>query len=270
MSSAMRPAELEPTPDVAASQAVASLFEQHGDRVYHLGLRGCGDEQSAEDLVQETFLRALKSWDRFEGRSKASTWLYTIAARACARMKRTRAGQPQKMESFDELLPSGREGLAELPLTQSAEDRAAREELVDVVREAVAGLPPSFRFPFLMKEMFDFSLAEISDVLGVKEATVKTRLHRARLRVRKELADRVPARPALEVDHNRDECLVLLKAKQESLDRGTSFPVPDEELCQRCRAVFATLDLGRHVCVSLGEGTMPDAVRLEVERALAG
>jgi len=263
------PPRSEPAPDLTPNEAIAQLFEQHGDFVYRLGLRACGDEQSAEDLVQETFLRALKSWSRFEGRAKASTWLFRIATRACTRMRRTNAGEPDRLESFEALLPAARDGLSQLPASQSPEDRAMREELTAVVRKAAALLPPEFRFPFLLKEMFDFSLAEVADVLGIKEATVKTRLHRARLRIRKSIALRLPAGPAPESDHERNECLALLKAKQESLDRGAPFPVPDEELCQRCQSVFATLDLGREVCQALDEGMMPRSLRAEIERAVA-
>jgi len=259
----------DPNPEVPAREAVAQLFKEHGDLIYHLGLRMCGNPAAAEDLVQETFLRALQSWDHFEGRSKASTWLYTIASRACQRMKRRRAGEPLHLESYERLLPAKEEGIALLPSGDSVEDRVALGEVTDTVRQAVAGLPPQFRFPFVLKEMFDFSLDEVARVLGVKEATVKTRLHRARLRVRREIAQGLPSRPHASSDHQRDECLALLKAKQESLDHGTPFPIPEEEVCNRCRAVFATLDLGREACLRLSEGRMPDRLRAEVASAIA-
>ncbi|MDX1577498.1 MAG: RNA polymerase sigma factor [Gemmatimonadota bacterium] len=259
-----------PAPGLEPREAVSHLFESHGDRIYRLGLRVCDDPQTAEDLVQETFLRALDAWESFEGRSKPSTWLYTIATRTCHRMRRRRAGEPARVESLQRLLPSGDEGLIQVPSADDPQRDVAVREVADVVRDAVAGLPPDFRIPVVLKEMFDFSLEEIARVLEIKEATVKTRLHRGRLRIRKALAERLPSEPPPPLDHAREECLALLVAKQESLDRGTPFPVPEDELCERCRSVFSTLDLGREACRSLRHGRMPEALRREVAGALSG
>jgi RNA polymerase sigma-70 factor (ECF subfamily) len=66
---------------MSAGEAVERLMQDHGGRIYGLGLRLCGDPEDARDLVQETFLRAYRKWDQFEGRSEPATWLYTIASR---------------------------------------------------------------------------------------------------------------------------------------------------------------------------------------------
>ena len=88
-----------------AQEAIPRLFEDHGELLYNLGLKFCGTEDEAQDLVQEVFLLAFDRWDQFDGRSKPTTWLYTIAARACQRLHRRRAGEPEHMDSFEELLP---------------------------------------------------------------------------------------------------------------------------------------------------------------------
>jgi RNA polymerase sigma-70 factor (ECF subfamily) len=253
-----------------ANAAVGRLFREHGDRIYSLGLRMCGSPDAAEDLVQETFLRALRSWDGFEGRSRPSTWLYTIASRACSRMRRRKAGEPRRMETLERLLPSGDEGIVEVPSADDPEAEAVRSEATDAIFAALAEVPLEFRLPFVLKEVVGLSVAEIADVLGVKEATIKTRLHRARLRVRKAIAGALPTREAPHPDHRREECLALLAAKQEALDRDVEFPLPDAHLCERCSAVFRTLDFQHDVCSTLGSGAMPDDLRRSLESALAG
>lgn len=255
-----------PSEDAPSREAIARLFDEYGPLVYSLGLRMCDSPDAAEDLVQETFMRALSSWEGFEGRAKPSTWLYTIASRACQRMRRRRAGEPRRLEPIERLLPSGDEGVIQLPSGDDPSERAAMSEAIDAVRGAIAELPLDFRLPFVLKEVLEFKVAEIAEVLGVSENTVKTRLHRARLKVRSALAEALPGHSPGPPDHDREECLVLLKAKQEALDRDARFPVPDEDLCERCRSVFGTLDLGRDVCRSLRAGEFPEPLR---ERILA-
>ncbi len=251
-----------------AHDAIPALVEAHGDMIYSLGLRLCGSSDAAEDLVQETFLRALRAWDGFEGRSKPSTWLFTIASRACRRMQRRKAGEPKRLESLHRLLPSGDEALVEIPSSEDPERDAAIGEAARNVRRAIAALPLAFRLPLVLKEVAGFSVAEVAQVLGLQEATVKTRLHRARLRVRRELAGGLPSRPAPTQDHEREDCLLLLQAKQEALDRDAPFPIPDERLCARCRSVFRTLDLARDACATLGDGAMPPELRAALAREL--
>lgn len=245
-----------------ADAALPRLLEEHGPKIYNLGLRLCGSPAEAEDLVQETFLQAFRKWDQFEQRSEPSTWLYTIAARACRRRHRKRSGEPSRLESLTELLPSGE---AEVPDLSVLDEGPFAERLRGEAREAIdralPGLPLAFRLPLVLKEIAELSMAEVASVLGLKEATVKTRVHRARLALRRELARSLPRRPAPPPDHSRQVCLDLLYAKQEALDRGVELPVSAGELCDRCRALFATLDLGQDVCRAIGQGEIPPRLR---------
>jgi RNA polymerase sigma-70 factor (ECF subfamily) len=250
----------------SATEAIPLLLEEHGGRIYSLGLRLCGDASDAQDLVQETFLNAFRHWQGFEGRAQPSTWLYTIAARACQRMHRKRAGEPEHMDSLDDLLPSRQRGVPDTAAfgadtEDDPETEHLRREARQRVEQALAEVPAHFRLPLVLKELAELSLAEIAAVLGLKEATVKTRIHRARLALRKALADGLPERPAAAPSHERRVCLDLLRAKQEAMDRGEHLPVANAELCDRCRSLFETLDLARDACVSLGEGELPPPVR---------
>jgi RNA polymerase sigma-70 factor (ECF subfamily) len=253
-----------------ATTAVAELVEEHGGLIYALGLRFCGNADEARDLVQDTFLQAFRKWDQFEGRSEPSTWLYRIAARACQRRHRRRAGEPRVLEPLSTLLPSGDETVVDVPSGDDGPlDLLLKKESLEAVEEAVAGLPEKFRIPLVLKEILELPVAEVARVLDVRESTVKTRLHRARLYVARALRQKLPRLPAPPRDHSKKMCLDLLKLKQESLDSGGRFPVPAEELCRRCRSLFDTLDLGQEACRRLRAGKLPPAVKEAIQSELA-
>lgn len=263
----------EPAADLAgtpADQAIPRLLEAHGDQIYGLGLRLCDDPEKARDLVQETFIRALRSWDGYDGRAKPSTWLYTIATRACRRLERRRAGQPRHMKPLEKLLPSGETTVVDVPDDgQTPLEWAERQDVIEAVRRAVDSLPLDFRLPLVLKEMEGLSVDEVATVLGVKASTVKTRLHRGRLKLRQELSRPLPQRPTTRTGPPDEGCLDLLWAKQEAMDRGVEFPIPPDHLCERCRSVFATLDLGRDVCQRMGGAPLPDVVKAAIRRRVA-
>ncbi len=250
--------------------ALPRLLDEQGGRLYRLGLRFCGNHTDAQDLVQETFLLAYRKWDQYRGESAVTTWLYTIASRVCQRMHRRRAGEPQTMESLDELLPFG---AAEQVLLKDRgklpSDEAAHRDMLRRVESAIAGLPIDFRIPLILKDVIGLSLEEIGAVLELRPETVKTRLHRARLRVRKELEANLPKQPAPPPAYDRQVCLDLLRVKMDSLDRGAPFPVDRNVLCERCMGLFAELDLGRELCLELGQGALPEEIRQVVLNAMA-
>lgn len=243
----------------SAEVAVGRLFEEHGARLYRLGVRFCGNTDEAQDLVQDVFLQAFRSWQQFDGRSSPSTWLYTIAARRCQRRHRRRAGEPASMTSLSSLEPSARDRIAHTASDSSPFDEAEREQLQDRVAAAVAELPPALRLPLVLVQIAEVPLKDVALVLGLKLGTVKSRVHRARLAIRERMAGDFRSRPA-PADHEGRFCLDLLRAKQEALDRGVPFLVNNGELCERCEPLFASLDLTSDVCRRLADGEMPPDV----------
>ncbi|MHC4947347.1 MAG: RNA polymerase sigma factor [Planctomycetota bacterium] len=256
-------------PAVAAGQpaeeAIPRLLEAYGPGLYWMAVRLCGDPTDAEDLVQETFLQAFRKWHQFQGRSHPRTWLYTIATRACGRMHRRRAGEPARMASLSELLPFGATDAADLAAADQLTEQE-RAERTQRVQAAIASLPMTFRMPLVLKEVAGLSLADIASVLGLKTATVKTRIHRGRLRIRQAVEEGLPRRPVPPPAYSKQVCLDLLQAKQEALDRGVPFPGRREVLCEQCRALFAALDLAHDMCRRIAEGDLPEPVR----RAILG
>jgi len=251
---------------VAPEEAIPMLLDRYGDKLYRLGIRECGSEDEALDLLQDTFTIAFRKWSQFEGRSAPSSWLYSIAVRVCRRRHRRRSGEPAQMQSLDELLPARGEPIAVVPESDDPQRAVVEREAREAVEEGIAQLPSTYRLPLVLKEIAELSVAEVAEVLGLKEATVKTRLHRARLKLRTELERILPRAVIPPADHSRQICIDLLAGKLEAMNRGVEYPLPNAELCTRCSAFFDGLDLAQRACVDLGQGEMPPAVRAILER----
>ncbi len=256
------------TPNGAGTApAFADVAERVAPRLFRIGLRMCGNSHDAEDLVQDTLLQGFRKWRQFEGRSDPATWLYTIAGRICQRRHRLRAGEPKRLESLGTLLPSPGDPVMAVPAGgEGALDEYLRKDAQRVIAAALETLPAPTRLPLVLSDIAELSTAEIARILGLKEATVKTRVHRARLRLRRALLEHLPARPAPPPDHDRGVCLDLLQAKQDAMDCHAPFPFSNEELCVRCRSVFATLDLAHETCANVGRGTLPSAIQALIDR----
>jgi RNA polymerase sigma-70 factor (ECF subfamily) len=262
----METAPMTSRPDVGHTEAMATDFsavaERVAPRLYRVATRMCRSSDEAQDLVQDTLLQAFRKWEQFEGRADPATWLYTIAGRLCQRRHRLRAGEPRRMEPLSSLLPSPSDPVVAIPASDgNPADTQRRREAEQTIALAISRLPVTFRLPLVLSDIAELTAAEIALVLGLKEATVKTRIHRARLKLRKALLEQLPARQAPPPNHDRQVCLDLLSAKQESLDRRVPFPFSSQELCARCQAVFAALDLGRDACVNIGRDDLPPKLR---------
>lgn len=252
---------------VPREQAIPRLFEAEGGRLHQLALRFCGNADDAQDLVQEVFLQAWRDWAGFDGRAKPSTWLYSIAWRTCQRFHKKRAGEPDHLESLEELLPFGETRIRCAPDDEdrSPDAEAARREARERAELAIAALPQEFRVPFVLKEVVGLSVEDVAQVLGLPENTVKTRLHRARLRVRKALEEALPPRSVAPPRFDRQVCLDLLAAKQDALDRGAAFQFPSGVVCEFCAEVFKTLDLVDATCADIARAEVPPELRRRVE-----
>lgn len=278
-------ASIGPEPGTPPRQAIPVLVDAYGDRVYQLGLRVCPTPSEAEDLVQETMLAALKSWPRFQGDSHPYTWLFRIAMRTCRRMHRKRVGEPEHFLPLDELLGlkgngaggydmgngSAHLGAAAATPATVTQERALQGEVRRRLDAAMERVPPVYRVALVLKDIADFSLEEIGEILEIQPATAKTRVHRGRLHLRKALDEEGVFIPLPERgDVPRQICLDLLRAKLDSMDRGVEFPLPPGEICDRCFALFRTLDLSQEACASLREGTMSDTFRERLRDLLTG
>ncbi|HSN04204.1 MAG TPA: sigma-70 family RNA polymerase sigma factor [Nitrospira sp.] len=179
-----------------------TLYRDHVDLMYRFATRLCGESEAAKDLVQETFLNAYRGYKAFRGDAQVSTWLYTIASRACMRMRRKRKGEPDHELSLEEFIPtSDGEFRLQIPVEGlSPEEALQNKQLRQALDQAIAKLPKKYRMVLILRDMEGLSAKEVGSVVGLNERAVKSRLHRARLFVRRELSARGIAEP--EETHN--------------------------------------------------------------------
>lgn len=167
----------EGTPSLVAFE---QLVAEHGDRVYAIALRLTGSPADAEDVMQDALLKAFRAWDSFRGEAKPSTWLYRITVNTVAERARGRQRAPATAEiADDELAPDWSNDVAEI---------VVQRELWQQVEAAVGRLPLDLRTVLVLRDVEGQSTAETAEIAGITEAAVKARLHRARVIVRRELA----------------------------------------------------------------------------------
>ncbi|MCS7011873.1 MAG: sigma-70 family RNA polymerase sigma factor [Anaerolineales bacterium] len=170
-------------------QEFARLVDLYAGQVYRLALKMLNDPLDAEDVLQNTFLKALQSIDTFEGRSSLSTWLYRIAANEALMLLRRQRSEVSLGDSSsdddhdDEYTPREFTDWCCLPEEEflTAESRQALDD-------AIQKLPEKLRIVFVLRDIEGLSIEETSRVLGLSEAAVKTRLLRARLHLRNTLS----------------------------------------------------------------------------------
>jgi RNA polymerase sigma-70 factor (ECF subfamily) len=170
------------------------LVDTYSGKIYRLALSMLNQPQDAEDILQETFIKAFRHLKGFDGRSKLSTWLYRIATNeALMVLRRQRAHDEAgfRQTSIDEPLET-LEGDQE-PIQIVDWCCLPEEELVSVesrqyLEKAVENLPYSLRVVFLLRDIEGLSTQETADILNLSETAVKTRLSRARMNLREQLS----------------------------------------------------------------------------------
>lgn len=266
-----------------AAIAIPQLVELHGPKLYSLASRLCGNISDAEDMVQEVFLQAFRKWHTFKGDANPGTWLYAIAARSCKARLRRKGGIDKRMPAVSQLMPWNETRNVDLEGASSGGvhgwggdgtgplAEAIEHESVRAVHDAILTLPEHFRVPLVLKEMLELSIEDVAKALNIKPETVKTRVHRARLLLRKAIVERrgIPKRAAKAPTYEKQVCLDLLKAKLDAMDHGRGFPIGQAIVCERCQAVFAELDLAQNICARLADGEMPARVRKAILKAIS-
>lgn len=175
-----------------------TLYKDHVELMYRFAYRLCGEPEAAKDLVQETFLNAYRGLARFRGDAQISTWLYTIASRACLRMRRKRKGAPERELSLEEFIPtSDGEFHLQIPIDGLSPEAALQnKQLREALDTAINRLPKKYKMVLVLRDMEGLSAKEVGAIMGLNERAVKSRLHRARLFVRRELSARGLGKPS--------------------------------------------------------------------------
>lgn len=167
--------------------AFARLVEQNSEKIYRLSLKMLGNPQDAEDVLQETFIKAFDNIEKFEGRSKVSTWLYRIAVNQSLMLLRKRKDNITEIDAGIEkdngdLIPRQIVDWCCLP-----ERELMSNETRQYLSDAIQTLSDANRVAFLLRDVEGLSTRETAEALDISESAVKVRLMRARMQLREEL-----------------------------------------------------------------------------------
>jgi len=196
----MRP-ELTKAAELLQRKTPEALEEAIGllqNTVYSFSMKMCGHPEDAEDTTQEVLFRSLAHLAKIQDPRALAVWLYTVTRNRCWRMRRKPAGAPARTLSLDELMPDD----AELGrLLQDAADSPERTLLAterhDLLHQAVLRIPATLRIVLVLHDMEELATDQVAQVLNLQPGTVRVRLHRARLAVRKEMSQILDSTPAL-------------------------------------------------------------------------
>jgi RNA polymerase sigma-70 factor (ECF subfamily) len=167
----------------------AKLVETYSALIYRLGLKMLGTPQDAEDMLQETFIKAYRHIDSFDGRASISTWLYRIATNEALMVLRRKRPDTISVEQPDEVDSELQEPLEIADWCCIPEEELLSTEGRAHLDQAVANLPTSLRVVFILRDLDGLSTRETAKALNLSEEAVKTRLSRARLQLREKLTN---------------------------------------------------------------------------------
>jgi RNA polymerase sigma-70 factor (ECF subfamily) len=252
--------------DAAALEALLLRYQPH---LYRFGLRMCGNADDAGDVTQESLIAMARSLREFRGESSVSSWLYTIARRFCIKKRRRSKFAPAREEPLDAPGTDAAQRLADPG--PDPEQNAANLELAAALTHAIDRLDPAHREVLVLRDVEGLSAAEVAAIVGISIDAVKSRLHRARVAVRQELAPMLnpasagPPRPSMCPD-----VLTLLSQHLEGDIDPSVCAMLETHLaaCPQCEKACASLKRVLATCRTLPTPEVPAAVAASIKAAI--
>ncbi len=231
--------------------------------VFSFSMKVCGQRQDAEDTMQEVLLKSVPYLPKFDSAKALMVWLYKVAKNRCLMSRRRSKFAPKEAISLEELMPDRRE-LEKLPgnAEGTPETSLIRRENAKRLREAVQKLPPDYRLILVLHDMEELSDTDIAEITGLRLGTIRVRLHRARLFVRKELAKQDqrsvhrPAgklREAIHAQPRQRRCKEMFAELSNYLDEELDDSLCEElekhmDGCEPCKAFLSSLEKSIQQC----------------------
>lgn len=168
-------------------RAFAALVRRYEDTVFRFSFKVCRDRAKAEEALQDTFINVYRKLSSFDGRSKFSTWLYTIVTNNCLMQRRRRVSRnfEESLEAYDE--PPSRRVERDAPADTTPADLLDQKELQEILNRAIRKLPVDYRLVFILRDVEGKSNDETARILKISLEATKSRLRRARAFLRDQL-----------------------------------------------------------------------------------
>jgi RNA polymerase sigma-70 factor (ECF subfamily) len=193
------------------------LIRRHDQRVYRVARTILRSEADADDIAQETYLRAFQHLGKFEGRAKFSTWLLKIALHETLARHRENA----RFEDLDDIPESD---VPRVDSRRSPEQLAVRSEIREVLQGAIDELPPTLRTVFMLREVEGMSASEAAEILEITEDNLNVRLHRAKAMLREKLTERAGEQGPNLFLFEAPRCERLVRRIFENLQQAVDLP----------------------------------------------
>ena len=185
---------------IAGDTGAFERFVEHFRRkIFHHAWLMCGHREDAEEVAQEALLRIFQSFDQLRDPQRVRAWAYRIARNECLMKRRKSIFAPERELSLEEFMParSHEDGALKIQIadwSRLPEDQLLQSEMKGLLGKAIGELPEGYRSVLLLRDIEELSTQETAQVLDLTEDVVKTRLHRARLALRKTLDQYLRAR----------------------------------------------------------------------------
>jgi len=166
------------------------FIEHFRPKIFQYSWLMCGDREDAEEVAQDALLKVFENLDQLREPEKVRPWVFRIAKNACLMKRRKSVFAPSRELSLDEFIPARDGSIGRLQIADWSnlpDNQVLRSELSGVLGAAIGELPESYRSVILLRDVEELSTQDTAQILDVSEDVVKTRLHRARLAVRKKL-----------------------------------------------------------------------------------
>ena len=244
-------------------KALRQIVQMVSGPAYRFSMGFCRNPDDAEDLVQDVMTTLLRSLDSFRGESSLSTWTYIVAKRACGR-RRQRASRQSSIEDMNPV------DMDRPDPTPGPSRRMENRELAAALEAAIAALPDNQKQVLVLRDVEGLSAAEVGKILGLGERAVKSRLHRARLVLREQLAPYVLGASAPAPAESCPDTARMLSGYMEG-ELTSAVCERMQEHVARCPACGGTCESLRSVlgaCRANGERPLPEELRKAVRNAV--
>jgi RNA polymerase sigma-70 factor (ECF subfamily) len=250
------------------SAALETLLVRYQPHLYRFGLRMCGNVEDAGDVAQESLISMARSVRDFRGDASVSSWLYTIARRFCIKKRRRSKFAPTREESLDAPETDVAQHLADP--RPNPEQTATNQELATALTHAIDALEPSQREVLVLRDVEALSAPEVAKILGISVEAVKSRLHRARVAIREELAPTLGRSPAPPRGAMCPDVLRLFSQHLEGEIDPSICATMEAHLaqCHHCRDACESLKRTLAICRQLPTPDVPTSVAASVKAAI--
>jgi len=241
--------------------ALESLLERFEQPIHRFALKMCRDPEDAKEVLQESLIAAARTLRDFRGEASLSTWFYTIARSFCLKMRRRGKHAPTAVVPIEE------QTLADP--SRAPDEAFSGKQLEHAIDCAIEALDPGQKEVLVLRDIEGLTAPEVASVLGIGIDAVKSRLHRARVSVRSQIAPLLGGQEESAAEGCPDVATLFSRNLEGEIDAATCAAMERHlEGCPRCRGTCESLKRTLSLCKASTSSTVPASVQASVRHAV--